>query len=386
MAFKAFAKVALRLGCLGFGGPAAAMAMIEEECSRKREWLSRERFSHLLTICKLFPGPVATQMMIAIGSIRHGVAGGVVGGLLFILPAFILVLGMGAWYQNSAEVISKAGLLWSGLQTGAIAVILASVVQLARPYRQSRRAWAIGLISAGVVAIRPQIEPALILGFGLLSYAGFRLARSGARLHAFGWALLGLADEQLRQKALQIFWICFKAGAFVFGTGLAVVPVLEGDFVGRMGWLTHAQFMDGLAVGQITPGPVTITATFLGFQVMGLVGALVATAGVFSAAFVNGLFVIPRVWGHLEKRAAAGPAAFVAGAVPAVVGGVFGTGTRLAIQTGHSAGAQAGVLAVVLAASLVAQFRYRVPAWAVIPGAGVLAWVLKNFEALHFTG
>jgi chromate transporter len=378
MAFRAYAKVALRLGCIGFGGPAAVMSMIEEECSRKRGWLSTERFSHLLTICKLFPGPVASQMMIALGSIRHGVLGGLAGGLLFISPAFLIVLGMSFWYQHSSSVISSAGLLWPGLQTGAIAVILASVVQLARPYRQSRRAWMIGLVAALIVASRPQIEPVVILGAGLLSYTSFRLARQTSRVNALGWALLGLADEELRRKAFEIFWICFKAGAFVFGTGLAVVPVLEGDFVGRMGWLTHAQFMDGLAVGQITPGPVTITATFLGYQVLGLTGAFVATAGMFAAAFVNGIFVIPRIWSHFESRAAAGPAAFIAGAVPAVVGGVFGTGARLGVQTWSSAGSVAWILGLALLVGLVAQFRYRAPAWIVIPGAGFLAWAIEH--------
>jgi chromate transporter len=382
MAFKAYAKVVLRLGCIGFGGPAAVMSMIEEECSRKRGWLSTERFSHLLTICKLFPGPVASQMIIALGSIRHGILGGIAGGMLFVTPAFLIVLGMSVWYQHSSAVISSAGLLWPGLQTGAIAVILASVVQLARPYRSSRRAWSIGILAALIVAVRPQVEPVVIFGFGVLSYLGFRLSLSGSRLNAIGWALIGLADEELRRKALEIFWICFKAGAFVFGTGLAVVPVLEGDFVGRMGWLTHAQFMDGLAIGQITPGPVTITATFLGYQVLGLTGAFVATAGVFTAAFVNGIFVIPRIWGQFANREAAGPAAFVAGAVPAVVGGVFGTGARLGVQTWNSAGSLAWILGIALLVGLIAQFRYRAPAWAVIPGAGVLAWALERVLAL----
>ena len=141
---------------------------------------------------------------------------------------------------------------------------------------------------------------------------------------------------------------------------------------------SHAQFMDGLAVGQVTPGPVTITATFLGYQVLGISGAIVATVGVFLAAFVNATLVIPRIFGHFEKRDAEGPAAFVLGAVPAVVGGVLGTGTRLAIQTGQSAGAGAAILGVVFLAALFAQFRHRAPAWAVIPGAGLLAWGISR--------
>ena len=154
MGFKAFAKVVFRLGSLGFGGPAAVLSMIEEECSRKREWFSRERFSHLLAICKLFPGPVASQMVIAMGRIRHGVWGGLAAGALFILPAFLLVLGLGAWYRHSAVSLARAGLFWPGLQTGAIAVIAASVLQLGRPYRHSGQAWVFGLISAVAVLLQ----------------------------------------------------------------------------------------------------------------------------------------------------------------------------------------------------------------------------------------
>ncbi|NDD92177.1 chromate efflux transporter, partial [bacterium] len=265
MGFKAYAKAIFRLGCLGFGGPAAVLSMIEEEFSRKRGWISVDRFSHLLTVCKLFPGPAATQMVIALGRIHHGVWGALTGGLIFILPAFSIVLALSAWYQQSAEVLSRAGLFWPGVQTGAIAAILGSVIQLARPYRKDIRAWIFGSVSAAVVAWRPQLEPLLILSFGLISYGGYRFSRSPMAM-SLVLSISGLVDEAVRSKLLQIFWVCFKAGAFVFGTGLAVVPVLEADFVGRMGWLTHAQFMDGLAVGQITPGPVTITATFLGYQ------------------------------------------------------------------------------------------------------------------------
>ena len=375
MGFKAYAKAIFRLGCLGFGGPAAVLSMIEEEFSRKRGWISVDRFSHLLTVCKLFPGPAATQMVIALGRIHHGVWGALTGGLIFILPAFSIVLALSAWYQQSAEVLSRAGLFWPGVQTGAIAAILGSVIQLARPYRKDIRAWIFGSVSAAVVAWRPQLEPLLILSFGLISYGGYRFSRSPMAM-SLVLSISGLVDEAVRSKLLQIFWVCFKAGAFVFGTGLAVVPVLEADFVGRMGWLTHAQFMDGLAVGQITPGPVTITATFLGYQVLGLPGAMVATLGVFLAAFINGTFTIPRIWGHLGSQGAEGAASFIAGAVPAVVGGVLGMALRLSLQTWRSSAAHSWAIFLVFFVASLAILWRKLPAGVVILGAGGLAWAL----------
>jgi chromate transporter len=194
----------------------------------------------------------------------------------------------------------------------------------------------------------------------------------GASLPARAWAAAGEGASASAATLVALFWTCFKAGLFVFGSGLAIVPLLEHEMVTRYGWITHAQFMDGLVIGQVTPGPVTITTTFIGFQMAGLVGAVVGTVGIFLPAFLIVLFVLPLFW----KRVSGTPAAegFARFAIPAVIGGILGATVRLSEVATHSAVHLTGNfwgIGLVFGVAAVAAFSRRVPAWALIPMGGV---------------
>lgn len=346
-----------RLGFLGFGGPVATIAMMEEETTRKRAWVSSGEFAEMLAVCKLLPGPVATQMAIFLGLRRGGRWGGLLSGLCFILPSFFLVLLFSYVYTRTG-VVQKYQPLFTGMQSGALAVILLSTIQLGRPYRKDTRAWLVAAISAVVVLARPSFEPLVILAAGLL---GIWLSREPRSNRALGVAFPVLA---------QLFVTCLKAGTLVFGTGLAVVPMLEADAVARFGWLTHSEFMDGLAIGQITPGPVVITSTFIGYKTAGLAGAIAATTGIFLPGFINILFIVP----HVFKRLSGTPAAkgFLSLAIPAVVGGIIGSGLRLGGQT-----LVTPLAGGVFALALFAGFRLKISAWMLIPAAGAFAALVE---------
>lgn len=357
---KEIAAAFLKFGCLGFGGPIAVIAQFEEEFCGRRNWLTRERFSEIYAVLKVMPGPISTQMAIYLGSLRKGRMGGVLAGIAYVLPSFFLVAGLSWLYATQGEKSVLPPGVFTGLQAGAAGVILLSTLNLGKPYRKLPMAWALGGVSALFVAIAPRLEPLVILSAGLIGIAqargAFRIARPREAVSAA--ALL-----------FALFWMAFKAGAFVFGTGLAIVPLLEGEAVGHFRWLTHSQFMDGLAIGQVTPGPVVITATFIGFQVAGTPGALAATAGIFLPSFLNVLFILPTVWGKLSRSTLLGP--FAAGAFPAVIGGILITTFKLVSTT-----LLEPVPLAILAASWAICWKWKPPAWAVIPAAGLIAGLL----------
>ena len=375
---KEIAWIFGRLGLLGFGGPVAVMALMEEEFSRKRRWVTSERFSEIYAVCKLLPGPVATQMAIYLGMVRGGTLGGFVAGGMFILPAFLLILAISFLYVNT-KAVATAGPVFTGMQAGALVVIFVSLIQLARPYWRKVDARVIAVVSAILIFKLPHYEPLVILFFGVLGgvLAARRAKTNGAvvkpiekSVHSWmpGFLTAGVfaGSAVPSSTLLNLFWVCFKAGAFVFGTGLAVVPMLEADSVRHYHWLTHSEFMDGLAAGQITPGPVTITATFIGYKIAGLIGALVATLGMYLPSFFNVLVLVPRVWNRFSGTP--GAAGFSGWAIPAVVGGIFGTALRLGFLTLISPGP-----ALIFVLAMGVALWLKPPAWLLIPACGVLA-------------
>jgi chromate transporter len=364
---REIASVFSRLGLLGFGGPIATMAMMEEEACRKRGWLTQQRYSEIYAITKVLPGPVATQMAIYLGWHRRGWLGGLLAGVLFVLPSFLIVLAVSYLYLHSGEVPGSHA-LFGGMQAGALAVILISTVQLGQHYRDRLDAWMIVLMSTILIWVVPRWEPVVILVFGFVGAMRSRVvAPAFFALGGIQWSLPVLVENKLAQ----LFWVCFKSGAFVFGSGLAIVPLLEADVVGHYHWLTHAEFMDGLAIGQITPGPVVITATFIGFQVAGWVGACVATLGMFLPAFFNILVLLPRLLTRIEGKAWL--SGFSSYAVPAVIGGIAGSLVKLSWATF----AGAPHLAPIFVVALVVMKRWKLPAWGVIPLAGASGWLVS---------
>lgn len=356
------ALVFFRLGWLGFGGPIATIAMMEDELRRRRGWVDERTFTEMYAVCKMLPGPVATQMVIYLGYIRKGRLGGLLGGLLYIFPSFAMVLALSVLYAKRAAGSGESA-AFAALQAAALAVIVNSTLQLGKPVWKQRKWILAAAVSAAIVWTFPLWEPLVILGSGLIGVLATRgLARS-----------VPAAGGERGTVLLDLFWVCFKAGAFVFGSGLAIVPLLEADVVRGHHWLTHAEFMDGLAIGQVTPGPVVITATFIGFRTAGWLGALIASVGIFLPAFVNILFIVPVLW----KKVAGTPgaAAFTAWALPAVVGAIFATSARLAVPT-----FQAWSPALIFVAALGLSLKAKPPAWLLIPGAGVIGAILGSLS------
>lgn len=361
---KEIALLFTRLGCLGFGGPFAVISLMEDEFIRRRKWLSPEKFSEMLAVCKMLPGPIAVQLAIYLALERAGPVAGIVAGVCYIMPAFILVLALSYFYVRTG-VATSFSVLFQSLQAGALVVIFFSVIQLGKPYRKSVRSWAIGIASAALIFLVPRYEPLVIFAFGL-SGAYFPTAQR-PKLHAFllPWGLTKVSKDFFTSIYLKLFWVFFKAGAFVFGSGLAIVPMLEGDTVSHFHWLTHSQFMDGLALGQVTPGPVVITATFIGYKAAGFTGAIIATFAIFAPAFFNILVLVPKTWARLAKTAYAKD--FVAWAIPSVVGCVFGAALKLSWIS-----LRGWIPAGVFLMSTAFMIWKKPPAWMLILGAGGL--------------
>ena len=340
------------------------IAMMEEEFVRGRQWVTQERFTEGLAVLKALPGPMATQMAIFLGRERGGWRGGIASGVGLILPPFFMILGLGWLYQSGSH--GKVGIpstALTGMQSGALAAIALSVYSMGKGVFQKSDA----LIRAAVLAaaaalftfLHPAWEPALIVGAGLFGVAWERLNRNPSR------ALEGAS------VLLVIFWVCLKAGLLTFGTGLAILPVLEADFVARYHWLTHQQFLDGVAMGQVSPGPVVIAATFMGYLQAGWAGALAATLGVFVSGFVMVLVVLPRIWHQISGTR--GARAFTEWALPMVIGAVAGSSAKLAWM-----GLTTPVAWGICGAAIFLGVFAKIPSWCLIPGAGLVSSVLST--------
>jgi len=329
---------------------------------------------------------------------RGGPLVGFLAGFLFLFPAFILVLIISYFYMRY-QTVPNVGALFAGMQMAALVIISDSVWRMAKPYYYNGRAVLIALVSACIIAVRPNYEPFMILGFGLFGafiVHGFKnnmrsifllptmqsplvpqpfpeqaqTLDSKPEMALIGsWGFLSLTNPVLSPLA----WTCFKAGAFVFGTGLAIVPILEADVVTKYQWLTHAEFLDGLAIGQITPGPVIITATFIGYKVAGFIGALVATCAIALPAFVNILFILPLIENRIENSPRL--KFFTDWAFPAVIGSLLGIVFRLMLET-----VTTPVLWLLLVLASFVLVKWRWPAWSLIPTFGVLHFIINHFS------
>jgi len=293
------AMLFLRLGTLAFGGPAAHIAMMEEEVVRRRGWMSREQFLDYLGATNLIPGPNSTELAIHIGHAHGGWPGLVAAGGAFILPAAMMVGAIGWAYTRYGTLPEVSGVLY-GTKPIVIAVILQALWSLIRAAVKSR---GLAILAAGaVVAVGAGVNELLVLaGAGLVAAIARSVASGtaakprtvglvaaagagGATLTAGGLVEAGVAPATFGLWPL--FLAFAKIGSVLFGSGYVLLAFLRADFVSRFGWLTEQQLLDATAVGQVTPGPVFTTATFIGYVLAGPAGAAVATAGIFLPAFV----------------------------------------------------------------------------------------------------
>ncbi len=289
---REIAAVFLKLGTIGFGGPAAHIALMEEEVVRRRGWITRDAFLDLVGATNLIPGPNSTELAIHLGRTRGGLPGLVVAGAAFIVPAFVIVCGI-AWAYERAGALPQVMTIFRGVTPVMLAIVTQALVTLGRTAIRTRLLAAAALLAFVAAVLGPLDELTILfgvgIGVGLLQWA--RTGRSGTH-HLAGLAAPGLlaqAAPALTPAAVSngsLFLVFLKPGALLFGSGYVLLAFLRADLVERLGWLTDAQLLDAIVVGQVTPGPVFTTATFIGYLLGGVTGASVATAGIFLPAFV----------------------------------------------------------------------------------------------------
>lgn len=371
----------LRLGTTAFGGPAAHIAMMEEEVVRRRQWLTREEFLDLLGATNLIPGPNSTEMAIHIGQRRAGWAGLLVAGGCFILPAALIVSAMAWAYVSYGRLPQAEGLLY-GIKPVMIAIVFQALWGLGRTALKTRWLAAVGAMAV-LLSFLGVNELVILFGTGLMMAASRWLIppKSGwgtLALPALGpiWpgiSMGGMMAPAMTSVALgPLFLIFLKIGSVLYGSGYVLLAFLRADLVDRYQWLSESQLLDAVAVGQFTPGPVFTTATFIGYLLAGMPGAAVATVGIFLPAF---FFVA--ISGPLIPRLRRSPTA------GRVLDGVNVASLALmAVVTWHLGGAAIidwlTLLLAVAAALLLFRFRLN-SAWLVAGGAviGVVKFLVE---------
>lgn len=277
-----------KLGISAFGGPAAHIAMLESEVVNKRKWLSTEEFLDLVGLTSIIPGPNSTEMMMHIGLIRAGWRGLLLAGLCFILPAALLT-GLLAYFYQTYGRLPAAEPFLIGIPAVVLPIILYALYRLGKKALKKPVLYGLGIAVAVSVGFGLN-EVIAILGGGILGMLILRGLESGKKASSiFPWPLLGGGFPLLQIAApgsLSIFGVFLKMGSVLFGSGYVLVAYLEGELVSGRGWLTSQQLLDAVAAGQLTPGPVLTTATFVGYILQGWEGAIWATLGIFLPAFV----------------------------------------------------------------------------------------------------
>jgi chromate transporter len=317
----------LWLGATGFGGPVALVGFMQRDLVDDRRWISREDYLDGLALAQLAPGPLAAQLAMYLGYVHGGVPGATLVALLFVLPSFLIVWALSVLYVRFGGLPWMQGLFY-GIGAVVIAIIARSAVKLARLTLGKRRLlWAIFAAMALSTAWTEREDASLVLAAGALTLAVAQrrsaAAPGTAAVLAGMTPLAGAATPTLAG----LFWFFVKAGAFVFGSGLAIVPFLYGEVVTAQGWLDHRQFLDAVAVAMITPGPVVITVAFIGYLIAGARGMAVAALGVFLPVYL--LVVLPAPY-FRRHRSQPVVKAFIDGVTAAATGAIAGAAIVLA--------------------------------------------------------
>ena len=315
----------LRLGALGFGGPVALVGQMERELVQERKWLTKEEMREGIAVCQSMPGPLAIQVGIYISYLRGGFWGAWAGGWAFILPNFVIVATLGALYTYFGG-LSPVTAIFYGVAPAVIALILSSCYSLAKLGMEDWLQWAIAAVCF-VVTVAVQAEVALLfLASGIVGIAYYGSLFRGKTVPSLPLlAALAVTAPTTNAAAgsilgkLLLFFL--KTGSLTFGSDLVIVPFLEKELVQQTGWLDEQQFLVAVAMGMISPGPVVITATFVGYLVAGFWGSLVSTVGIFLPSFLFVLLVAPIL---VRNRANLNVKGFVKGAYAAAIGTILG--------------------------------------------------------------
>ncbi len=317
----------LRLGTFGFGGPIALAGYMQRDLVERRRWLTKQDYVEGLALAQLAPGPLAAQLSIYLGWVRGGVLGATLVGVAFVLPSFVMVLALSALY------VAFGGMPWMrsafyGVGAAVIAIIARSVWKLAKlTLAKDRLLWTLCALNGAVTAWTESevIWIFLVSGLCAMLVKAPPKAASASALLGVGplpvWAVSGLFGAASTPTLVTIGWYFTEAGAFVFGSGLAIVPFLHGGVVTQFHWLTDRQFLDAVAVAMITPGPVVITVAFIGYLVGGPLGSVVAALATFVPCYLFTIVPAPYF-----RRFAKNPSlkAFVDGVTAAATGAIAG--------------------------------------------------------------
>jgi chromate transporter len=358
----------LRLGCLGFGGPVALVGQMERELVDGKKWLSKEQMREAIAICQSLPGPLAIQVGVYISYLRGGFWGAWAGGWAFILPNFIIVASLGALYVYLGDLQPVTAIFY-GVSPAVIALILHSCYRLAKLGMEDWLQWAIAAVCF-VVTVVLQAEVALLFiaaGIVGILYYGSLFSRTPKALSITVPVLAALAPDASGSTIGKLLLFFLKAGSLTFGSGLVIVPFLEQGLVHQFGWLDQRQFLIAVAIGMISPGPVVITATFVGYLVAGFWGSLASTIGIFLPSFLLVLIAAPLLARH---RANPNVQGFVKGAYAAAIGTILGACILLGkIAIGDWLTALIGIV------SLAILFRWKVSNPLLIAATGIIGLI-----------
>ena len=368
------ALVFLKLGLVAFGGPAAHIAMMDEELIQKRKWLSREMFLDFMGATNLIPGPNSTELAIHLGFHRGGPLGLLLAGVCFILPAFVSVLIFALLYVRHGQVREVEGLLY-GIKPVVLAVIIQALIRLSKSVIKDVPgavvvAGAIGLYALGL----PEIPLLLLAGVTVMIVKNWPRVRG--KLFSLPLPLLPLAsaaqpalEQAGRMGAPGLFWTFLKIGSFLYGSGYVLLAFLEGEFVSKLGVLGMPQILDAVAVGQFTPGPVFTTATFIGYLLGGMGGAAAATAGIFLPSFVLVFALNPLI---PRMRASKWLGALLDGVNAASLALMAAVSLKLGISSLLDA-----VTIVLFLAALAALLKFKINSFWLILAGGLIGFLVK---------
>ncbi|PNW30067.1 UNVERIFIED_CONTAM: chromate transporter [Euhalothece sp. KZN 001] len=374
------AQVFFKLGVIGFGGPAAHIAMMEEEVVTRREWIDRSRFLDLIGATNLIPGPNSTEMAIHLGYIQGGFFGLILAGVCFLFPA-VLITGIFAWVYVSFGDLPQIAPLFYGIKPAVLAVILGALWKLGK---KAIKGYQLFLIGFGVAVLLllgiNEIIALLIGGFVgmLLLQKVFPKETAEGLIGVLSFGTILKAVAATTAKTVPPLWklglFFLKVGSILFGSGYVLIAFIEGELVNQNGWLTQQQLLDAIAIGQFTPGPVLSTSTFIGYVIAGIPGAIVATLGIFFPSFIFVLILNPLI---PKLRNSAWTSAFLDAVNVSAVGLMAVVTLQLAYSLFLQPLDYIAILIFILGA--IALFRFKLsPLWLVLGGA-ILVTIFSRF-------
>jgi chromate transporter len=370
----------LYLGTFGFGGPVALIGFMHRDLVERRRWIDENEYRLGVALAQIMPGPLAAQLAIALGYFQRGVLGATVVGLAFVVPSFLMVIAISIAYQHFGGLWWMQALFY-GIGAAVIAIITMAAYKLARSTnKRDPLLWGIfGALVIATIGAEAELAEFFVIAGLVTLFVRARPTRTQALAAGFGgaavvaiiWLIerwfvnLKIGGEQI---LLQILVFFTKAGAFVFGSGLAIVPFLHQGVVQQFGWLNEQQFIDAVAVAMITPGPVVITVVFIGFLAAGFLGAVAASLGIFLPVYL--FTIIPAPW-FSRNRDNALLKAFALGATSAATGAITGAVILLARRAIYDV-----PTAVVALISLGVLWRFKVPEPILVVAAGIVGLIV----------